>query len=151
MDLNVPVWEAYSGLLLGWVLAMGLDLTGGVGAALRERAPLWPALRENLWQKTGMAVVVLVATGADHLMGYGMEHLPVLVLPGEYQGLLCPLVLAWYAVIELKASGEKALRLGAPAPKWLFRLLTMGREAVERAGGDTEDTSRPEAARTIDK
>ena len=85
MDLNVPVWEAYSGLLLGWVLAMGLDLTGGVGAALRERAPLWPALRENLWQKTGMAVVVLVATGADHLMGYGMEHLPVLVLPGEYQ------------------------------------------------------------------
>ena len=132
--MEVPVWGAYWELLLGWALAMALDTACGVCAALRERSAIWEGLRADLWAKAGMAAVALVATGADHLMKYAMEHLPLLALPGEYQGLLCPLVLAWYALVELRAAGEKALRLGAPAPKWLFQLLTAGRDRLEAAG-----------------
>ena len=57
--------------------------------------------KDGIWHKAGAVVVVLVATGADLLVSIVLENLPVIQLPFEYPGLICPVVLVWYIITEL--------------------------------------------------
>ena len=51
-------------------------------------------------------------------------------------------VLVWYIVTELGSMVENAAVMGAPVPKWLKKLLALGKDAVDAAGdklGGEED------------
>ena len=107
---------------------------------------LWPCssarAREGIWHKCGMIVVVLVAGGADLLISLVLDNLPMLALPVQYPGLVCPVVLVWYIVTELGSMAENAAAMGAAVPKWLMRILAMSRDAVDVVGdklGEEDD------------
>ena len=68
-----------------------------------------------------------------------LEHLPMIELPIQYSGLLCPLVLVWYCITELGSITENAVRMGANVPGWLVKILAAGKEAVDSAGENNVD------------
>ena len=61
-------------------------------------------------------------------------NLPVLALPIQYPGLVCPVVLVWYVITELGSMAENAAVMGAPVPKWLTKLLAASKDVVDSAG-----------------
>lgn len=128
------LWGWLGWLVVGWTACMALDyLTGSLAAA---RAGEWSSARarDGIWHKCGMLVVVLVAAGTDLLLAAVLDNLPLAALPVAYGGLVCPVVLVWYIVTELGSMIENAAAMGAPVPRWLARLLAMGRDAVDQAG-----------------
>jgi len=128
------LWGWLGWLAVGWIVSMALDyLTGSMAAA---KVGQWSSAkaREGIWHKCGMIVVVLVAAGADLLICLVLENLPLVALPFEYAGLVCPVVLVWYIVTELGSMAENAADMGAPVPPWLVKLLAAGKNAVDSAG-----------------
>ncbi len=128
------LWGWLGWLAVGWIVSMALDyLTGSMAAA---KVGQWSSAkaREGIWHKCGMIVVVLVAAGADLLICLVLENLPLVALPFEYAGLVCPVVLVWYIVTELGSMAENAADMGAPVPPWLVKLLAVGKNAVDSAG-----------------
>ena len=133
--LLTGLWGWLGWLVVGWVLCMVLDyITGSMAAA---KAGQWSSgkARDGIWHKCGMIVVVLVAAGADLLLAIVLANLPLVALPVEYTGLVCPVVLVWYIVTELGSMVENAAVMGAPVPKWLKKLLALDKDAVDQAGG----------------
>ena len=51
-----------------------------------------------------------------------------------WPGLVLPLVLAWYIITELGSILENAVKMGAPVPEWLIKLLKAGKKAVDGFG-----------------
>ena len=128
------LWGWLGWLAVGWIVSLALDyLTGSMAAA---KVGQWSSAkaREGIWHKCGMIVVVLVAAGADLLICLVLENLPLVALPFEYAGLVCPVVLVWYIVTELGSMAENAADMGAPVPPWLVKLLAAGKNAVDSAG-----------------
>ena len=142
LGLLTGLWGWMGWLVVGWVAGMALDyLTGSLAAA---RAGQWSSARarDGIWHKCGMIVVVLVAAGTDLLLATVLANLPLVALPVAYTGLVCPVVLVWYIVTELGSMAENAAAMGAPVPKWLKKLLALGKDAVDAAGdklGGEED------------
>ncbi|MDE6589830.1 MAG: phage holin family protein [Oscillospiraceae bacterium] len=134
MGLLTGLWGWFGWLVAGWVAAMALDYLTGSLAAAKEGAWSSTRAREGIWHKCGMFVVVLVAAGADMLLSAVLANLPLVTLPFEYAGLVCPVVLVWYIVTELGSIVENAVAMGAPAPRWLVKLLALGKSAVDAAG-----------------
>ena len=128
------LWGWLGWLVLGWVAVMVLDYISGSAAAAKTGDWSSKVAREGIWHKCGMIVVVLVAAGADLLIGLALDHLPVLELPFHFTGLVCPLVLVWYIITEMGSIAENAVAMGAPCPAWLRRLLAAGKEVVDKAG-----------------
>lgn len=143
LGLLTGLWGWMGWLVVCWVVCMALDyLTGSLAAT---RAGEWASARarDGIWHKCGMIVVVLVAAGTDLLLATVLANLPLVALPVEYTGLVCPVVLVWYIVTELGSMIENAAAMGAPVPKWLKRLLALGKDAVNAAGdklGGEDDT-----------
>ena len=138
------LWGWMGWLVIGWIVCMALDyVTGSMAAA---RAGDWSsgAAKDGIWHKAGAVFVVLVAAGADLLVSTVLENLPVIRLPFEYPGLICPVVLVWYIITELGSVTENAVAMGAAVPEWLTRLLAVGREAADRAGGALRGKNREE-------
>ena len=134
MGLLTGLWGWLGWLVVGWILAMVLDyITGSMAAA---RAGEWSSgkARDGIWHKCGMIVVVLVAAGTDLLLATVLANLPLVELPVQYAGLVCPVVLVWYIVTELGSMAENGVAMGAPVPKWLIKLLALGKSAVDKAG-----------------
>lgn len=142
LGLLTGLWGWMGWLVVGWVTVMALDyLTGSLAAA---KAGQWSSTRarDGIWHKCGMLVVVLVAAGTDLLLATVLANLPLVALPVEYTGLVCPVVLVWYIVTELGSMVENAAVMGAPVPQWLKKLLALGKDAVDAAGdklGGEED------------
>ena len=129
------LWGWMGWLVIGWILCMALDyITGSMAAA---KAGTWSSgvAKDGIWHKAGAVVVVLVATGADLLISIVLTNLPVIRLPFEYPGLICPVVLVWYIITELGSITENAVTMGAAVPAWLTKLLAVGKEAADKAGG----------------
>ena len=142
VGLLTGLWGWMGWLVAGWVFLMVLDYLTGTAAACKEGSWSSAHAREGIWHKAGMIVVVLVAAGADLLIEIVLLNLPVLALPVEYPGLICPVVLVWYAVTELGSITENAVHMGAPVPPWLVRLLAVSKGVVDQAGealGGKED------------
>ncbi len=134
IGLLTGLWGWLGWLVVGWIVAMALDyLTGSLAAA---KAGAWSSgrARDGIWHKCGMVVVVAVAAGTDLLLALVLANLPLAALPVEYAGLVCPVVLVWYIVTELGSMVENAVVMGAPVPKWLGKLLALGKDAVDSAG-----------------
>lgn len=128
------LWGWLGWLVVGWAACMALDyITGSMAAAM---AGEWNSARarEGIWHKCGMIVVVIVAAGADLLLSLVLANLPLVELPIQYAGLVCPVVLVWYIVTELGSIVENAVAMGAVVPNWLTKLLAMSKGAVDSAG-----------------
>ena len=127
-------WGWMGWLVLGWILCMILDYITGSAAAAKGGAWSSAKAREGIWHKAGMIVVVVVSAMADLLLAMALEHLPVIQLPVEFSGLICPIVLVWYIITELGSMAENAAEMGAPVPQWLLTLLEVAHQAVDSAG-----------------
>ena len=134
LGLLTGLWGWLGWLAVGWVVCMVLDYITGSLAATRAGEWASARARDGIWHKCGMIVVVLVAAGTDLLLATVLANLPLVALPVEYTGLVCPVVLVWYIVTELGSMVENAAVMGAPVPKWLKKLLALGKDAVDAAG-----------------
>lgn len=134
VGLLTGLWGWLGWLVVGWIGCMILDYITGSAAA--GKAGEWSSsqAREGIWHKAGMIVVVIVAGGADLLICIILENLPLVQLPIQYSGMICPVVLVWYIITELGSITENAVHMGAPVPSWLVKFLAAGREAVDKAG-----------------
>lgn len=134
VGLLTGLWGWLGWLVVGWVGCMVLDYITGSAAA--SKAGEWASAkaREGIWHKAGMIVVVIVAGGADLLIGIVLRYLPILQLPVEYPGLICPVVLVWYIITELGSITENAVAMGATVPSWLTKLLAIEKNAMDKAG-----------------
>lgn len=134
LGLLTAFWGWLGWLAAGWIAAMAMDYITGSLAAAKKGAWSSASAREGIWHKAGMIVVVVVAAGADLLISVLLANLPLVELPVAYTGMVCPVVLVWYIVTELGSMVENAAAMGAPVPKWLAKLLALGRDAVDGAG-----------------
>ena len=128
------LWGWLGWLVVGWAACMVLDYITGSAAACKDGAWSSGAAKEGIWHKAGMIVVVLVAAGADLLIAAVLENLPLVALPFQYSGLICPVVLVWYIITELGSMAENAAGMGSDVPPWLLRLLAVGKNAIDDAG-----------------
>lgn len=132
-------WGWMGWLITCWVCCMALDfLTGSLAAGKNHE---WDSkiARDGIFHKAGMIVVVMVSAAADLLIGLALDNLPMLALPVEYGGLLCPVVLVWYIVTELGSITENAVAMGAPVPALLTKMLKITKDAVEQIGEEIDD------------
>ena len=131
-------WGWLGWLVVCWVCCMVLDYITGSAAA--GKAGEWESRKamEGIYRKFGTIVVVMVSGAADLLIGLVVNNLPMLALPVEYGGLICPVVLVWYIVTELGSITENAVSMGAPVPALLTKLLKVSKDAVEQIGGDDD-------------
>ena len=127
---------------LGWfgwlavlyVGCMAVDWLTGSAAAMRNGQWASEKARDGIWHKIGSVVVVMVSAGADLLIGSVVNNIPGIQLPFTYGVMLCPVVLVWYITAEFGSILENAVKLGAPVPKFLTKLLAVIGEAVDSAG-----------------
>ena len=129
-------WGWLGWLVVCWVCCMVMDyLTGSIAAG---KAGEWTSekARDGIFHKGGMIVIVLVSAATDLLISLVLDNLPMLALPVEYGGLVCPVVLVWYIVTELGSITENAVAMGAPVPALLTKLLKVSKDAVDQIGGD---------------
>ena len=132
-------------MIVVWVVAMLLDYLSGTFAALKAGQWSSSVARDGLWHKGGMILVVLVAGTADLIMGIVCDNLP---LGMTWPVLILPLVLAWYILTELGSILENAVKMGAPIPAWLVKLLKVGEQIIDRVGeavNPDKGTEEPEA------
>lgn len=122
-----------------WIIAMALDyLSGSLAAWLRGE---WSSAvaRDGLKHKGGMIFVVAVAGLADITLYIVCGHLPVDM---TWPVLVLPLVLAWYILTELGSILENAVKMGAPIPEWLMKLLTVGLKVIDKkVDGQVDETA----------
>lgn len=134
LGLLTGLWGWFGWLVVGWIATMTLDyITGSMAAA---KSGQWSSgkARDGIWHKCGMVVVVAVAAGTDLLLSLVLANLPLVELPVQYAGLVCPVILVWYIVTELGSMVENAAVMGAPVPQWLIKLLALSKSAVDGAG-----------------
>ena len=115
-------------LFFVWVAAMLLDYISGSVAACMDGEWSSAVAREGLKHKGGMILVVAVAGLADITLSVVCDHLPVEMV---WPVLVLPLVLAWYILTELGSILENAMKMGAPIPAWLGKLLKAGLKAID--------------------
>lgn len=128
------LWGWMGWLVVGWVFLMLLDYITGSAAAMKAGEWSSKIAREGIWHKAGMVVVVILAAAADLLIHLVLKYMPIVELPFEFAGIVCPLVLVWYCITELGSLSENAVAMGAPVPKWMIKFLEAGKGAVDKVG-----------------
>ena len=126
-------WQGIMAMV--WVIAMAIDYITGTAAAMKNGEWCSATARQGLWHKGGMIVVVIVSFIADCALAVICEHLPIGI---AWTSIVLPLVLAWYIVTELGSILENAVKMGAPVPEWLTKLLKISIKAIDTAGQKTE-------------
>lgn len=124
-------------MIVVWVFMMLLDYLSGTFAALKSGQWCSATARAGLWHKGGMIIVVMVAGVTDLVMWLICDHIP---LDMSWPVLVLPLVLAWYILTELGSILENAVKMGAPIPDWLIKLLKVGVNVIDRKGEEMEAT-----------
>lgn len=118
-------------MMVTWVVAMALDYITGTLAACRSGEWCSATARDGLWHKGGMIFVVMVAGIADLIMVVIGQHIPIGI---QWPGIVLPLVISWYIITELGSILENAVKMGAPVPNWLVKLLKASAKMVDTAG-----------------
>lgn len=127
-------WQGIMALV--WVLVMALDYITGSLAACKRGEWCSAVAREGLWHKAGMIVAVIVAAIADVVLAVICANIPI---GFEWPVVVLPLVLAWYIITELGSILENAVKMGAPVPEWLVKLLKASLHMVDGAGETAAD------------
>lgn len=128
-------------MFLIWVGVMLLDYLSGSLAAWLAGEWSSAAARDGVRHKAGMFLVVIVSGIADLTLGIICERLPVAFV---WPVLVLPLVLAWYILTELGSILENAVKMGAPIPEWLMKLLTIGLKAINAKGEEIQGEAENE-------
>ena len=123
-------------LLVVWVAAMLIDYLSGSLAAWLSGKWSSAVAREGLKHKAGMFFAVIVAGMADITLIIICDHLPI---AWAWPVLVLPLVLAWYILTELGSILENAVKMGAPMPEWLLKLLQAGLKIIDSRGDALPD------------
>lgn len=126
-------WQGVMALI--WLVAMALDYISGTLAAWLCGEWSSAVARDGLKHKGGMVLVVAVAGLADITLSIICGHLPVEM---TWPVLVLPLVLAWYILTELGSILENAVKMGAPIPAWLMKLLAVGLKAIDKKAESIE-------------
>lgn len=116
-----------------WILVVVIDYLSGTLAAWLAGEWVSSVAREGLKHKAGMFFVVIVAAITDITLAIVCEYLPVSF---AWPVLVLPLVFAWYILTELGSILENAVKMGAPIPEWLMKLLTVGLKAINTKAED---------------
>lgn len=135
------LWGWFGWLIVLWVCLMAVDYLTGSAVAMRSGKWASSAARDGIWHKAGSIIIVIVAGGADLLIGMILGHLPGVVLPWDYTVLICPLVVVWYILTEAGSIVENAVKLGSRCPPWLEKILDTMRDAVDQAGDIGKDNN----------
>lgn len=128
------LWGWFGWLVVVWAALMLADWLIGSAAAMKDGRWSSAKLREGAWHKGGMIIVAVVAMVADWLIATLLAHMPGVTLPFTYSVLLGPLVIVWYILGELGSLAEHAVTFGAKVPRWLLKILAVGKDAVDAAG-----------------
>ena len=124
-------------LFVLWVVVVAIDYISGTLAAWLAGEWSSAVAREGARHKLGMLFVVIVAGITDLTLATVCAYLPI---GFDWPVLVLPLVFAWYILTELGSILENAVKMGAPIPEWLTKLLTVGLKAINARGDDlTED------------
>lgn len=118
-------------LFVLWTAVMALDYLSGSLAAWMAGEWSSAVAREGLRHKAGMLFVVMAAGLTDITLAIVWGHLSV---DWEWPVLVLPLVFAWYILTELGSILENAVKMGAPIPGWLMKLLTVGLQVINAKG-----------------
>lgn len=124
-----------------WIAVMAIDYISGSLAAWAAGEWSSAVAREGIRHKAGMILVVIVAALADITLGIICTHLPVEM---TWPVLVLPLVLAWYILTELGSILENAVKMGAPIPAWLLKILNVGLKAINSKGENVQDPDEAE-------
>lgn len=116
-----------------WFAVMLLDYLSGSLAAWLAGEWCSAVAREGIRHKMGMFLVVTVSGITDITLRLICEQLPVSF---TWPVLILPLVFAWYILTELGSILENAVKMGAPIPEWLIKILTVGLKAINAQGDD---------------
>ena len=120
-----------------WLCVMVMDyLSGSIAAAIHGE---WSSqvAKSGVVHKVGMIFVVLVACLADIGMSQAISNLDIGLTWHYY---LFPLVLIWYILTELGSILENAVKMGAPVPAWLTKLLKVSLNTVNNAVDKPEES-----------
>ena len=126
-------------MLVTWVVAMALDYLTGTFAAMKAGDWSSARAREGLWHKGGMIFVVMVAGITDIIMVMIAQNIPIGI---QWTVIVLPLVLSWYIITELGSVLENCVKMGAPVPSWLIKLLKASAKIVDNAGEKAADTGK---------
>lgn len=129
-------------MLVTWVIAMALDYLTGTFAAMKAGDWSSARAREGLWHKGGMIFVVMVAGITDIIMIMIAQNIPIGI---QWPVIVLPLVLSWYIITELGSVLENCVKMGAPVPGWLIKLLKASAKIVDTAGEKAADSERERA------
>lgn len=128
--LAVWRWAGWRGpVIIAWLVVMILDYISGSIAAAQAGEWSSKVARAGIIHKVGMIFAVVVSGLADWVMAELSSYIQF-----SWPGLLMPLVLAWYIVTELGSILENAVKMGAPVPKWLVKILKITADMMENAG-----------------
>lgn len=137
------LWGWFGWIVLALVFLMIVDYVCGSAIAMKEHAWSSATARAGIWHKCGCILAVVVAGMADLIIGQILGNLP-LELPFAYSVLFCPTVVVWYILTEMGSILENAVKMGAPVPAFLKKVLDLTLDAVDEAGerivdGGTDD------------
>ena len=93
-----------------------------------------------------MIVAVCVAAISDGVLAVICANIPI---GFQWPVLVLPLVLAWYIITELGSILENAVKMGAPVPEWLIRILKASLELVDGAGEDAAERKQTDTTKVL--
>ena len=128
------LWGWFGWLVLAWVACMAIDYITGYSAAAKNGEWSSNIAREGLWHKAGCIFAVLVAGILDAVVGYLLGNIQGLALPWQYTVFVCPLVVAWYIMMELGSILENVGKMGAPLPEFLKRMIAVLKASIDTNG-----------------
>ena len=118
-------------LFVLWVIVMAVDYLSGSLAAWLTGEWSSAVARDGARHKLGMLFVVIVAGITDITLATVCQYF---ALGFEWPVLALALVFAWYILTELGSILENAVKLGAPIPEWLVKILTGGLKIINSKG-----------------
>lgn len=128
-------WKGIMALV--WVFSMFLDYVSGTASACKNGEWSSAVARDGLWHKGGMILVVIVAAVADGIMLVVCQQMPDIGI--TWPGIVFPMVLAWYIITEFGSVLENAVKMGAPVPDWLVKLLKVSLATVNKKATPVEE------------
>ena len=115
-----------------WLTAMVIDYLTGTWAAIAHGEWSSKLARQGLWHKLGAVAAICVAALSDIALGVVITQLAGDILPFEYPVIITPVVCLWYILTECGSIIENAVKLGAPVPKWLVKMIASFRNGIDR-------------------
>ena len=123
-------------LFVLWAAVMAIDYASGTLAAWLTGEWSSAVARDGARHKLGMLFVVIVAGITDLTLATVCAYLPI---GFDWPVLVLPLVFAWYILTELGSILENAVKMGAPIPDWLMKLLCAGLKVINAQGDDLRE------------